>query len=214
MTHRKTLLAAVMTVPLFLAACGSDEEGSTDASSTSASSEATQSKDGSETAASGESSAAPSSSEGQDPAKDPQDSAQGEQSDQSQEGSPAPANGEGQAPVPAAAGTGSEEDRQAITNLVYGMDDGGDNVGAFLTYTVDHSCSAYKERYGGDETLRQQADEAKNLTFTQIGSPKPTVTGVDNVQVNGDSASADVSSDTSTENLKFVREGGSWMFCN
>ena len=211
MTHRKTLLAAVMTVPLFLAACGSDEEGSTDASSTSVSSGATQSESSSETAASGEPSAAPSGSEGQDPAKDP---AQGEQSDQTQGGSPTPANGEGQAPVPAAGGTGSEEDRQAITNLVYGMDDGGDNVGAFLTYTVDHSCTAYKERYGGDETLRQQADEAKNLTFTQVGSPKPTVTGVDNVQVNGDSASADVSSDTSTENLKFVREGGSWMFCN
>lgn len=213
MNTRKSLLAAVMTVPLFLAACGSDDEASNDASKASSSASSSASGSSSSSAKPSESasdSAKPEESAPADPAADPQNP-EANPADPAAAGAPGIETPEPRVP---AGGTASGDDTQAITNLVKGMEGSGDSVGGFLTYTVDHSCRAYKDKYGGDEVLRQQANEAKQMTFSQIGGAAPKIQSVNNVRVNGDSGTADVVGAEGPQTMNFQREDGNWTFCN
>ncbi|MBF4553770.1 hypothetical protein ACUY3M_06730 [Corynebacterium suicordis] len=207
MTQRKTLLAAVMVVPLFLAACGSDDEGSTETSASSNASTSASQSEGKETKPAESTSASASGNPSE--ANPEADAAAAEQQNAAEEALAQPHE-----PRVPAGGTASGDDTKAISDLTFGLAAGGNNVGTFLTYTVDNSCSEYKNRYGGDAKLRQEAETAKELTFDQIGGTAPSISDVQNVRVNGDQATADVTSNEGAQSLNYVREGGKWTFCN
>lgn len=209
MTDRKTLLAIVLTLPLVLSACGSDDAPSE--SSTTTSSSASPAASSSSAVGSPTGSPAPSAPNASQPA-----------SPSSSPGSPAPQSAPGADPAQPAPAAGQSapdarssgaEDSQQITSLIESMDDGGDDIAAFLLYTVDHTCSDVKNRYGGDQKLRDEANVARGMTFSKAGQPIPRISEVKNVQVNGDKATAEVTAANDTSTVNLLRENGQWTLC-
>ncbi|HIW95515.1 MAG TPA: hypothetical protein H9867_03390 [Candidatus Corynebacterium gallistercoris] len=207
MTYRKVCVAAVLTVPLALAACGSDE-GSQDSAASSSASSSTK-----------ESATKSATSKESTPAESPEADAPAPEDPNSPAAAPAPEVPplpEGPAPVPVT-GSAPEEDQAAIAHLVHGLSDGNKNMQDYARYTLAHSCQAYIERSGGMDKLRQEADALNQAgNIGQYAQP-PQITSVDNITVNGDNATASVSTtmnnQASTEQMQFRREGGSWKLC-
>lgn len=198
-------MSAVLTVPLVLTACGSDENDQDDAAQSSTTTSATSS-----TKESPEDTAA-ESPEGEEPAP----------AEHPAEAPPAPAAEvpplpEGPAPVPVS-GTAAQADQDAIAHLVHGLSDGNRNLQDYTRYMVGRSCQAYIDRNGGAENLRKRVDSINQAGNINEFVKPPQITSVDNVTVNGDRATASVSAtlgnEASTEQMQFQREGGAWKFC-
>lgn len=222
MSYRKTIVAAVCALPLFLTACGSDDnhDASNNAqSSSSAASSSSTDKPKDDKSASASSSAPASSTD------KPQDN---------KSGAPAPAPGgnggngqaapaQGGAPAPAQGGNGgnggSNADSQQITTLVNGLSNGNQPVADYSMWVANNTCSADLAASGGIEGARAQAEalRAKGGTFNDLAGGAPKIDSVTNVQTNGDTATAQVSASmngkTQNEKMTFRREGGAWKFC-
>lgn len=231
MNYRKTLMAAVLAVPLALTACGSDEENADNAAASSSTESSTSAKATDKPDADKDKDKKDDKESGEAKPSD-ENKPEGEQGDNPDRpaGAPAP-NGQGNG-QPAPAGGGNAADKEAITNLVNGMDDGGNNMQALAYYTLDNSCTAYINAKGGEAQLRSEAKQMVNpangapLTFTdfekmarQAGMQVPNNMGmakiqkVENINVNGDNATAFVTSDQNAAEMQFAREGGQWKIC-
>lgn len=240
MNYRKTLLATVLVVPLTLTACGSDEENADNAATSATSQESSTSakpgednkdaKEGKESKDGKESESSKSSSE------DRPDAPEREGANRPAGAAPAPSNAESREGSgngrPAPAGGGGGNDTEAITRLVEGLDDGGNNMQALAYYTLDNSCTAYINSRGGEAQLRSQADgmvdpaTGQPLKFSdfekmarEAGVQVPNSMGmakiqkVENVNVTGDRATAFVTSEQNATEMQFAREGGQWKIC-
>lgn len=118
---------------------------------------------------------------------------------------------------PVDGGAASPEDAQAIDALVRGAND---EVGMrnFLTYMPRNACASLVEANGGIDAMTSMADlspEQENI----LSQKRSTVTAVDDIRVNGDTASALVTSTdpdgtATTTTIRFLRENGRWTFCN
>ncbi|WP_459612147.1 hypothetical protein [Corynebacterium urogenitale] len=237
MNYRKTLLAAVLVVPLTLTACGSDEENADNAATSATSQESsTSAKPGEDNKDAKEGKDGKESESSKPSSGDQPDAPEREGADRPAGAAPAPNNAEGREGGsngrPAPAGGGGGNDTEAITRLVEGLDDGGNNMQALAYYTLDNSCTAYINSRGGEAQLRSQADgmvdpaTGKPLNFSdfekmarEAGAQVPANMGmakiqkVENVNVTGDRATAFVTSEQNATEMQFAREGGQWKIC-
>lgn len=119
------------------------------------------------------------------------------------------------APVEGAAA--SPEDAQAIDALVRGANDQA-SVRDFLLYMPNNACSALVEANGGIESMTNMVALSPEQEAI-LSEQRATVTAVDDIRVNGDTASAMVTStdpngQANATTIRFLRENGRWTFCN
>ncbi|MDT9409154.1 Rv0361 family membrane protein [Corynebacterium rouxii] len=122
-----------------------------------------------------------------------------------------------QAPV-ADGAPASAEDQQAIEGLVRGMMN-ATTVRQFMGYIPQNTCARYLEANGGLAAMNiDQIPDVPLADFPQYAHARPTIDSVTDVQVNGDSASATVTStadgQTNSAVQRFARENGRWTFCD
>lgn len=207
------ILACATAGVMVLTACGSDGDSS-DSSASKTSTGASTSKSAS--AKPSEPSDAPAS-ESAAPAPAPENG-------QPAPGHPAPGpidNSEisfiPQAPV-ADGAPASAEDQQAIEGLVRGIMN-ATTVRQFMGYIPQNTCARYLEANGGLAAMNiDQIPDVPLADFPQYAHARPTIDSVTDIQVNGDSASATVTStadgQTNSAVQRFARENGRWTFCD
>ncbi|CAB0561368.1 hypothetical protein CIP107509_01597 [Corynebacterium diphtheriae] len=122
-----------------------------------------------------------------------------------------------QAPV-ADGAPASAEDRQAIEGLVRGIMN-ATTVRQFMGYIPQNTCARYLEANGGLAAMNiDQIPDVPLADFPQYAHARPTIDSVTDIQVNGDSASATVTStadgQTNSAVQRFARENGRWTFCD
>ena len=198
--------ALALALPLALTACGNKEE----------------SADSAQSSAAPATSAAPKSQNPDDAKKaaeeqKPADNAEGEMPTLA---NPLEDNPPTVVPLPPVENgqAANEQVKAELTELVGGIYKQRD-MRSFTRYIPEHSCK---------QLLDQQETDLRNVDYDQLPqTPIEQVMGpewaqiglqsLDNVQVNGDDASADVTvnspqgPDTST--MRFHHEGGRWTFC-
>ncbi|MCQ9342322.1 hypothetical protein [Corynebacterium kozikiae] len=205
-------LCTATALTLGLAACGNDEESaanSTTATTTVAlSSTATTANTAAETTteqpAAEETSAAAAAPEAAP--VDPAAQAAGD----------ALLNELGVAPMAAVDGPqASAEDAQAIDALVRSSNN-INNARDFILYVPNNACAALIEANGGYEAVTNLPGLTPQIE-AEVLARRGTVTAVEDIRVNGDTASALVTSDQNgtptTTTLRFLRENGRWTFC-
>ena len=205
---RRAALAAMMVSALGLAACGSDSDGDVETSSASATTghtttSTTQSEE-SETPSASESApeTEPETPEDQDPEQDPEAQREDEPEQRS-----APAASEGDAAQIRAVSEGLAGDRPYAD---------------YMQYVYDNTCTADIDRLGGRDSYREQIGEARkeNEMWSEVAGGQgniPDVHGVNDIQVQGDRATANVDrtlgGNRKTELVTYVREDGAWKTC-
>lgn len=221
--YKKAAVAVVSASALVLAACGSDEEGNTtaEAVTTSASTTVTsvassEAPTSSEAAETEESSAAPAPAPAEEPAQeqpeevspedlDPEVLAQAEQ---------LPVENVEQLPVEGGQ-TASPEDAEAITALVNGINN-ETTLRGFLGYIPNNACSRAMENAQALDL--NQFPDVNLADFPEFEQSKASIDSVSNIIVNGDEASADVTTShngvAETGVQRFLWEGDRWTFCN
>ncbi|UJL57954.1 hypothetical protein [Corynebacterium diphtheriae] len=122
-----------------------------------------------------------------------------------------------QAPV-ADGAPASAEDQQAIEGLVRGIMN-ATTVRQFMGYIPQNTCARYLEANGGLAAMNiDQIPDVPLADFPQYALARPTIDSVTDIQVNGDSASATVTStadgQTNSAVQRFARENGRWTFCD
>ncbi|AEX46773.1 hypothetical protein BGK38_02735 [Corynebacterium diphtheriae] len=122
-----------------------------------------------------------------------------------------------QAPV-ADGAPASAEDQQAIEGLVRGIMN-ATTVRQFMGYIPQNTCARYLEANGGLAAMNiDQIPDVPLADFPQYAHARPTIDSVTDIQVNGDSASATVTStadgQTNSAVQRFARENGRWTFCD
>ncbi|CAB0848945.1 hypothetical protein FRC0505_01513 [Corynebacterium diphtheriae] len=122
-----------------------------------------------------------------------------------------------QAPVSDGA-PASAEDQQAIEGLVRGIMN-ATTVRQFMGYIPQNTCARYLEANGGLAAMNiDQIPDVPLADFPQYAHARPTIDSVTDIQVNGDSASATVTStadgQTNSAVQRFARENGRWTFCD
>lgn len=225
--YKKAAVAVVSASALILAACGSDEEGGdtgTDVVTTSASTTVTSSAAASSSSQASSTSKTTSKEEGE-PAAAP---AEG----QPAEGQPNEANPDNidpevlaqaeQFPVdnveqqPVEGGeTASPEDAAAITALVNGIND-QTTLRGFMGYIPNNACS--RAMANAQDLDLNQIPDINLADFPEFQNAKANIDSVDNIIVNGDEASADVTTShngvVETGVQRFLWEGDRWTFCD
>lgn len=207
------ILACATAGVMVLTACGSDGDSS-DSSASNTSTGASTSK-----------SASAKPSEPSDaPAPESAATAPAPENGQPAPGHPAPGPIDNpeisfipQAPV-ADGAPASAEDRQAIEGLVRGIMN-ATTVRQFMGYIPQNTCARYLEANGGLAAMNiDQIPDVPLADFPQYAHARPTIDSVTDIQVNGDSASATVTStadgQTNSAVQRFARENGRWTFCD
>ena len=91
-----------------------------------------------------------------------------------------------------------------------------------MQYVYDNTCTADIDRLGGRDSYREQIGEARkeNEMWSEVAGGQgniPDVHGVNDIQVQGDRATANVDrtlgGNRKTELVTYVREDGAWKTC-
>ena len=200
-TLKKTAIAVVSTSALLLAACGSDEGSATAGSTTKA---ATKTTAAAASSAAGQSLDATASTKGA-PAEAPADLPENVEVPTLPVAEHAPVEGEPASP----------EDTAAIENLVRGIDS-NTTLRAYMAYIPNNTCQKVLDENGGAIDLAQIPDLPLDQ-YAEFQQAKPAVNEIKDVRTSGDTASAQVTAtsdgETSTDTMRFQREGGRWTFC-
>lgn len=226
---KKSIIAMAMVLPLSLAACGNDDEEAENNQTTSSSAESSSS---SATSSSKESSSSKSAEEDEndDERNDQEPEPQGDEAAAGAgaggaAGADAMAQaqnplGEGAQPQPPVEGghAASPEDAAAIDGLVNGIYD-STNFRQFVTYIPDNTCQKVLQEQGG-ELNAADFNQIPEIPMAEVAGPEWNTVGVqsiDDLQVNGDQASAVVNVETGegidSSMMRFQRENGKWTFC-
>lgn len=229
---KKSIIAMAMVLPLSLAACGNDDEEAENKQTTSSSAESSSS---SATSSSKESSSSKSAEEdenddeGNDQEPEPQGDEAAAGAGAGAAGGAAGADamaqaqnplGEGAQPQPPVEGghAASPEDAAAIDGLVNGIYD-STNFRQFVTYIPDNTCQKVLQEQGG-ELNAADFNQIPEIPMAEVAGPEWNTVGVqsiDDLQVNGDQASAVVNVETGegidSSMMRFQRENGKWTFC-
>ncbi len=226
MNYRKFVVAAVMTLPLALVACGSDEEqqaASTTKSTAATTSATTEAAPSSESAtnepttesapAAEESAPAAAPSEEAAPVDPAEAQAAQDALDQlANNGVVEPMN----QPIPNGQAA-SAEDEAALRSLVNGLN--GQDIRGYMIYTIDNACQSYIDQNGGRDLVVQRAEAFAALPeFDMVGRRGPNIDSIDEVSVNGDRATVRIAASypgaaAATEYMAFKREGDRWTIC-
>ena len=226
---KKSIIAMAMVLPLSLAACGNDDEEAENNQTTSSSAESSSS---SATSSSKESSSSKSAEEDEndDEGNDQEPEPQGDEAaagagagGAAGAGAMAQAQnplGEGAQPQPPVEGghAASPEDAAAIDGLVNGIYD-STNFRQFVTYIPDNTCQKVLQEQGS-ELNAADFNQIPEIPMAEVAGPEWNTVGVqsiDDLQVNGDQASAVVNVETGegidSSMMRFQRENGKWTFC-
>lgn len=218
---KKKMAALVLVAPLTLVACGSDADSTTE--STSASSSTITSTKAIESTTAEESSTtepteATETTESSEPEVAPETTEEVADAPQVDvplaEGSP---TYDEAAPIESGS-PASEADRAEIEALIQGIYQ-STTIHEFISYVPQNSCRAVFEANGGEASLDLTgiADMPLN-EYPAFVEAQPHVESIEDVQVNGDQASAVVTAVSSgqaeTRTQRFLREDGQWTFCN
>lgn len=221
------MLTAVVVSALGLAACGSDSEGDEETTSASAtsSSESAGSSAPSETSAGSEESQDPSASESapeSEPEAEPESEAPEEDPAQDNPDNPDNPDNAGNAANQAQrqGAPASGDDASQIRGVSEGLA-GDRSYAEYMQYVYDTTCTADIDRLGGRDSYRQQIEEARkeNKQWSEVAGEGniPTVHGVNDIQVQGDRATANVDrtigGNRGSEVVTYVREDGGWKTC-
>ncbi len=214
---KKTIAALALVLPLTLAACGSgdDEEATSTSSSVKTSATSTSQEPTSEAPTSEEKPEEPTTEE--KPAESEDQAAPETLANPFAEG----ANPLQAAPLSPVEGgqPGDQAVTEQLTQLVGGLYEQQD-VRSFTRYVPDHACKALLDSQ--QEDLRAiDYNQIPNAPMTQFFGEAWNQTGLQSlsdVQVNGDSASANVVVNTpegqDSSVMRFQKENGQWTFCN
>lgn len=232
---KKSIIAMAMVLPLSLAACGNDDEEAENNQTTSSSAESSSS---SATSSSKESSSSKPAEEDEndDEGNDQEPEPQGDEAAAGAGAGAAGAAGgaagadamaqaqnplgEGAQPQPPVEGghAASPEDAAAIDGLVNGIYD-STNFRQFVTYIPDNTCQKVLQEQGG-ELNAADFNQIPEIPMAEVAGPEWNTVGVqsiDDLQVNGDQASAVVNVETGegidSSMMRFQRENGKWTFC-
>ncbi|RNE49458.1 hypothetical protein C5L39_03630 [Corynebacterium alimapuense] len=221
---KKKMAALVLVAPLTLVACGSDADSTTESTSASSSTitstkaiesttaeesstiEPTEATETTETTEPSEPEVAPETTE--------EVAAAPEVDVPLAEGSP---TYDEAAPIESGS-QASEADRAEIEALIQGIYQSA-TIHEFISYIPQNSCRAVLEANGGEASLDLTgiADMPLN-EYPAFVEAQPHVASIEDVQVNGDQASAVVTAVSSgqaeTRTQRFLREDGQWTFCN
>ncbi|MDO4685131.1 MAG: hypothetical protein Q4A92_01170 [Corynebacterium sp.] len=199
---RQMLAASALVLPLFLTGCGlfGGEETPSSTKSSSKSSVAAKSSSSESKSESSSEETSPSNSEEPKPAENP-------------EAPPVPSVEIPQhAPIDGGS-PASPEDAAAIQAMVNGMAN-PTTTRQFFGYMIDNTCRRALEAQGGlgPQDLNQIPDA--EIPPHQ----RPTVNSVTDIKVDGDTASATVTSTAEgkqdTFTMRMLREDGAWKMCN
>lgn len=220
--YRKAAVAVVSASVLALAACGSEEEGNSTAetvtSSASSSSVAPSSSvtsTSSTTVETEEPTAAPAPAPVEEPVQEqPEAAAQDAESDVSAQAEQLPMETFVQTPIEGGQAA-SPEDAEAITALINGIND-ETTLRGFMGYIPNHACS--RAMANAQDLDINQIPDINLADFPEFQNAKASIDSVDNIVVNGDQASASVTTShngvSETGVQRFLREGDRWTFCD
>lgn len=220
---KKAAFALTLVAPLVLTACGNGEEETTETTSTVTSTSAASSEE--ETTSEETTSEEPTTSEAESDADEPAAAAAAQDGEAGAretlvnpfEGGADPFQGEAVEPL----NTGGEADeatKQELTNLVGGIYQ-TTTLREFMQYIPKNTCASL---------LAEQEQDPRAVDYNQVPNiPMDSMEGVnwsqtnlqslDNVRVDGDTASAHVSVSTASgvdeSDMRFQRENGKWTFC-
>lgn len=218
--YRKAAVAVVSASVLALAACGSEEEGNSTAetvtSSASSSSTAPSSSvtsTSSTTVETEEPTVAPAPVE--EPMQEqPEAGAQDAESDVAAQAEQLPMETFVQTPIEGGQAA-SPEDAEAITALINGIND-ETTLRGFMGYIPNHACS--RAMANAQDLDINQIPDINLADFPEFQNAKASIDSVDNIVVNGDQASASVTTShngvSETGVQRFLREGDRWTFCD
>lgn len=218
--YRKAAVAVVSASVLALAACGSEEEGNSTAetvtSSASSSSTAPSSSvvsTSSTTVETEEPTVAPAPVE--EPVQEqPEAAAQDAESDVAAQAEQLPMETFVQTPIEGGQAA-SPEDAEAITALINGIND-ETTLRGFMGYIPNHACS--RAMANAQDLDINQIPDINLADFPEFQNAKASIDSVDNIVVNGDQASASVTTShngvSETGVQRFLREGDRWTFCD
>lgn len=225
----KVLVSVVAAGSLLLTACGKDADNTDNAAASAASSAATSAS------AAASSASAPASSSAAEASVAEMQNPDGEQPPAPEDQMPPTAQPDSGVEIPEAmrqaAQLGEEEDlapiengqpasdadRQQIQDLVFGLDK-QTTIRSYIGYVPSHTCRAVVEANGGEAATDVSGLPDLPLSeWPQYRNANPKVNNVDNVLVQGDLASANVTAtsggQTRTDVQRFAREDGQWKFC-
>jgi hypothetical protein len=213
---RHAAVAVVAAGSLVLAACGSDDGGDSDdgaagtspnTSASAAASSGAATSDGADSTTAGKSGAADSST---DPSAAPGDNGGSPEGEPGRDGD-RPA-GDGGAPAPGA--PAGDDDAAQITAVARGIAD-QHNQADYNQYMLDNYCQGYIDGHGGRDALQGEVDRLR--TENRDVDAQITVDGVDDIRVDGDSATGvtrgTVNGQPSSSPTNYLREGGAWKIC-
>lgn len=216
-------VAATLATTLGLSACGSDDDA--DEASSSASGTASSSSSATSATSAAASSENPEGSESAEDAgaEGSEDAGAGNQDgtepapEDNQDGVNAQGGGNNAAGAPA-----GQDDAAQITAVARGL--GEDKPwGEYQRMVVDTSCAADLEQVGGRDAILQDLErQSENTMASKVmsdqGTSLPVVHGVNDIQVNGDRATANVDAEMAgqrqTSPAVYVREDGQWKTCS
>lgn len=218
--YRKAAVAVVSASVLALAACGSEEEGNSTAetvtSSASSSSTAPSSSvtsTSSTTVETEEPTVAPAPVE--EPVQEqPEAAAQDAESDVAVQAEQLQMETFVQTPIEGGQAA-SPEDAEAITALVNGIND-ETTLRGYMGYMPNRACSRAKAN--AQYLDINQIPDINLADFPEFQNAKASIDSVDNIVVNGDQASASVTTShngvSETDVQRYLREGDRWTFCD
>lgn len=198
-TLKKTFaLASAATLTFTLVACGSDKKSEETATTTSAAATTT--------------SAAPEPTE-TTPAPAPTTEAAPSEEKKPEEAAPAPAQNAPEQGRSAAASAADVAGIQETANAVFNFDV---TVKDYFNGLIAHTCEEKRAQANIDTSLLNQIPNVK-MKDTPQGANMPTFGGITNIQVNGNTATADVTVSaqgrTETQNVSFQKRGNTWVIC-
>lgn len=244
-TAKKVFAALVVATPLTLVACGSGEAEGTDDTATDAaaaessvasSDESTAAEDGADAdstedaeAADAEESTVASSGSGSDSADEPVGSAQaaagqgavsqGEDLEAAVQQELEGQNVQGVEQDPVEGGApASQADQEEISNLVNGIYT-QTTLKGMVEYIPNNMCADVLAASNWDPSMNNQGIPDMPLDqIPQYQQAQPSVDAIENLNVAGNQASADVTvtsaGETDTSVMRFAHEDGQWKFCS
>ena len=212
---KKTVIVGICVTPLVLSACGSKKEDSS-ASPSSSTSSVSAVAEQTGTSSSSASSVAPTSEGAPTSEAAPADAPEGEPA------VPSNLNLENPVPVqqlaPVDGQPASDADRAAIDQLVRSFNS-APTLRAYMGNVLNNTCSRVIEANGGPGAYDlSQIPDMPLSAVPEYQNANPSVDAVDDVRVQGDAASASVTSTasgkTTTGVMRFHKEQGNWKLCD
>ncbi len=219
---KKSVVAALLVLPLTLSACSRDEEDSAPSSSSSSSSQSTTTTTSTSTATPERSEEEKAEENGDNQAEQPRPEDERERVQQAQQEQLEAARQAAQQAAVAAPDQqpieggqpANEKDKQEIEQLVRGWGE-QTTLRSFMEYANNNTCRRVIESNGG--YAAGDPSKVPDVSLQDQPNLNLGVQDVSDIQVNGDSASAQVTPtgpNAETSTMRFEREDGRWTMCN